>query len=275
MAIPALAPVHPPQSEECERAVLAGALLDPDLLPAVTGRLTPQDFFEPRHRVIYKAILSLQQAGSPLDIRTLQSYLEQQDNLEAVGGVAYLASLDLDLPDLGRLDTYVEIVKERSVRRRLIEACGEIAHNCLDRGLEAQEALGRAEQAIATLQQETSVVNVVSVVEWPTLSKVALYGLPGDFVRLVEPHSEADPAALLIQFLVAAGNLIGRGPYFPVEADRHGLNIFAVLVGKTSKSRKGTSWGHIRRVLPSSRPSRPAPESFPLGRGVPPDASGR
>ena len=55
-----------------------------------------------------------------------QAALEQQKKLEVVGGVAYLASLDLELPDLGRLENYVEIVKERSVRRRLIEACGAI-----------------------------------------------------------------------------------------------------------------------------------------------------
>ena len=55
------------------------------------------------------------------------------------------------MPDLGRLESYVEIVKERSVRRRLIDACGEITRNCLDGGLEAAEALGRAEQSILEL----------------------------------------------------------------------------------------------------------------------------
>ena len=84
-------------------------------------------------------------------------------------------------------------------------------------------------------RNRTSVAYVASVARWPTLSPEALYGLPGEFVHLVEPHSEADPAALLVQFLVATGNLIGRGPYFPVEADRHGLNLFAVMVGDTSK----------------------------------------
>jgi replicative DNA helicase len=99
-------------------------------------------------------MVDLQAAEVEVDLRTLQASLEQQDKLESVGGVAYLAGLDLDLPDLGRLDTYVEIVKERSVRRRLIEACGEITRHCLDGGLEAQEALGRAEQAILGLGEE-------------------------------------------------------------------------------------------------------------------------
>ncbi|HEY0556780.1 MAG TPA: replicative DNA helicase, partial [Thermoanaerobaculia bacterium] len=72
----------------------------------------------------------------------------------ARGGLAYLTGLDLDLPDIGRIDAYVEIIKERSVRRRLIQMSGEIIRNCLDGGLEAREALGRAEQAILGLGEE-------------------------------------------------------------------------------------------------------------------------
>lgn len=143
-----------PHSEESERAVLAGALLDPGMLPVVVGRLTPDDFYSERHRTIFRSMIELQKAGVEVDLRTLQAGLEQQDSLERVGGVAYLASLDLDLPDLGRVDTYVEIIKERSVRRRLIETCGQITRNCLDGGLEAQEALGQAEQAILGLGEE-------------------------------------------------------------------------------------------------------------------------
>ncbi len=86
---------------------------------------------------------------------------------------------------------------------------------------------------------------------WPTLRPAALYGLAGEFVRLVEPHSEADPVAVLAQFLIGAGNAIGRGPCFVVEATRHRLNEFAVLVGATSRSRKGTSRGHVERILSS------------------------
>jgi len=85
---------------------------------------------------------------------------------------------------------------------------------------------------------------------WPEpLSDQAFHGLAGDVVRALEPHSEADPAALLIQLLVGLGNVIGRGPHFKAEADRHALNLFSVLVGETSKARKGSSWAHIFRLL--------------------------
>jgi hypothetical protein len=85
---------------------------------------------------------------------------------------------------------------------------------------------------------------------WPDpLDRQAFYGLAGEIVSAIEPHTEADPAALLIQLLVGFGNLVGRGPHTQVEADRHGVNLFAALVGVSSKGRKGTSWGQMRRVL--------------------------
>jgi hypothetical protein len=84
---------------------------------------------------------------------------------------------------------------------------------------------------------------------WPELDPVALYGVAGDIVRAIEPESESDPAALLFQLLVAFGSAVGRGPYFPVEADKHGANLFLILVGVTAKGRKGTSWGHIQLLV--------------------------
>ena len=143
-----------PYSEESERAVLAAMLLDASVLPVVSGRLREEDFYLDRHRVLYAAVLSLQDGDGVVDVRTLQARLEQQGRLEAAGGLAYLAGLDLDLPDLGRVDSYVEIIKERSVRRRLISASQEIIRDCLDGGLNAQEALGRAEQAVLGLGEE-------------------------------------------------------------------------------------------------------------------------
>ena len=84
---------------------------------------------------------------------------------------------------------------------------------------------------------------------WPKLGEAAYHGLAGRFVRKVEPHSEADPAGILIQFLVMFGSLVGRGPYFRVEADQHFPNLFAVLVGESSVGRKGVSLGQAKRLL--------------------------
>lgn len=86
---------------------------------------------------------------------------------------------------------------------------------------------------------------------WPTLPPEALHGLPGEVVRTLDPHTEADPAAILFQTLVAFGNVLGRSAHFRVEADEHPGNLFAVLVGDSAKGRKGTSWSHIKRLFRS------------------------
>lgn len=84
---------------------------------------------------------------------------------------------------------------------------------------------------------------------WPVLRPEALHGLPGEFVRTVLPQSEADPAALLVQLLVAAGNAIGPGPYFLVEGTHHRGNLNAVIVGNSAVARKGSSWGRVSQVM--------------------------
>jgi hypothetical protein len=90
---------------------------------------------------------------------------------------------------------------------------------------------------------------------WPTaIAEAALHGPAGEFVLRTEPHSEAHPTALLAQFLVAFGTACGRGAHYQVEADRHYSNEFCVLVGPSAKGRKGSSWGHVRRLLAEADP---------------------
>ena len=85
---------------------------------------------------------------------------------------------------------------------------------------------------------------------WPApIDPVAFYGVAGDIVRKIEPHTEADPVAILIQVLVAVGNVIGRTAYFRIEATRHYANLFAVIVGVSSVARKGTSGDQVCRVV--------------------------
>ncbi len=85
--------------------------------------------------------------------------------------------------------------------------------------------------------------------EPPALAEPALYGLAGLVVRSLAAHTEADPAAILLQFLAAFGNLLGPSPHCTVGATRHGLNLFVVLVGESSKARKGTSWRQIASLF--------------------------
>jgi hypothetical protein len=86
---------------------------------------------------------------------------------------------------------------------------------------------------------------------WPRLDEAALHGLAGEFVRLVEEDTEADPAAILVQLLVAIGSILGRKAGVYADGTTHFSNLFAVILGKTAFSRKGTSWGVVQALVRS------------------------
>jgi len=161
-----------------------------------------------------------------------------QKALSTNGGVEFLATLELELqshPEGDRLQAAIALAK----------ATAEEADVDLIQSLpRPATATGTTSDARAEQAEQPSPAPT-----WPSLRAKALYGLPGDFVRLIEPHTEADPVALLVQILVGAGSVIGPGPHFRVESDNHSMNLFAVLVGATSKGRKGSSWSHVRRLL--------------------------
>jgi hypothetical protein len=86
--------------------------------------------------------------------------------------------------------------------------------------------------------------------EWPAPpDAAAFHGLAGELVDRIDSQTEADRVAILAQFLVMFGNAIGRRAYYPVESDRHHLNLYCVLVGRTAKGRKGTSLGRVQALF--------------------------
>ncbi|MCI0722937.1 MAG: bifunctional DNA primase/polymerase [Acidobacteria bacterium] len=94
------------------------------------------------------------------------------------------------------------------------------------------------------------------ITKWPPpLALQAFYGLAGDIVHAIEPCSESDPAALLIQLLAAFGSAVGHGPRFSVEGGAHTTNIFTILVGATAKGRKGSAWARILEVFKRADPT--------------------
>src|SRR2546425_957996 len=89
-----------------------------------------------------------------------------------------------------------------------------------------------------------------SKADWPKRPEAAFQGLAGELVALVEPHTEADPMAILAHALAGYTAAVGAGPYFELGAgERHCARLFEVIVGRTSKARKGSSWAPVRLVL--------------------------
>ena len=105
--------------------------------------------------------------------------------------------------------------------------------------------------------------------QWPTLDPAALHGIAGQVVETLGPHTEADPAALLLTFLAAVGNILGSGPHAIADAASHPARLNVVLVGQTSRARKGTAWAQIRNLLAQVDPS------WTTGCVLPGIASGR
>jgi len=94
------------------------------------------------------------------------------------------------------------------------------------------------------------------VIQWPDPpDDAALHGPAGDLVRAIRDQTESDPAAILIQFLVAVGNAFGRSLYRMVEATRHHPNLFLALVGPSAKGRKGTAWDWCVSVVAKADPT--------------------
>jgi hypothetical protein len=93
-------------------------------------------------------------------------------------------------------------------------------------------------------------------VGWPAPpAPIVYHELLGQIVTRIAPHTEADPVAILTQLLVAFGAAVGRGAWFTVEATRHHPNEFMLLVGDSSKARKGSSWDHVRRLIAALDPT--------------------
>jgi len=102
---------------------------------------------------------------------------------------------------------------------------------------------------IVAVEADIETLQVPAPPQWPTLHDDARHGLAGEIIGIIEPESEADPVAVLVQLLAAFGNAAGRGPHTIADGSRHGCNSFSCLVGNTSRGRKGTAWGRVKQVM--------------------------
>jgi hypothetical protein len=89
----------------------------------------------------------------------------------------------------------------------------------------------------------------IDIAAWPVLDKTAYYGLAGEVVTTLLPETEADPAALLLQYLASFGNMVGRTSFVEWASSKHYPNIFTLIAGRSARSRKGTSAQNIRAVI--------------------------
>ena len=137
-----------PASIDAERSILGAILLDHSHYNEAAEQITSEDFALDSHRRIYQRIAELMDRGRAVDIVTLTDELGRRKEVEAIGGVAYLASLTEGLPRRLSIEEYVRIVKEKSLLRHLIRVASSAMTEAADQADEPLEVLNRAEAAL-------------------------------------------------------------------------------------------------------------------------------
>jgi len=139
----------PPHSIEAEQSVLGGLMLVGEAWDQVADRITEEDFYRREHRLIFRAIGELAMAGKPCDAVTLGEWFERHGETANIGGVAYLAELANNTPSAANIAAYADIVRDKAVLRKLIEAGTQIAGDGFNpEGRNTPEILEAAEQRV-------------------------------------------------------------------------------------------------------------------------------
>ncbi len=147
----------PPHSFEAEQSVLGGLMLDNEAWDRVAERVVAQDFYSRPHRIIFAAMSRLSEQGLPIDLITLQEELERHEQLEEVGGFAYLVEVAKNTPSAANISAYAEIVRERAVVREMISVANEIAESGFDpQGRNAADLLDEAESKVFKIAEARS-----------------------------------------------------------------------------------------------------------------------
>lgn len=144
----------PPHSIDSEQSVLGGLMLSNNTFEDVSAVINEFDFYTKQHQAIYIAITELNRANKPFDLVTVVEFLEASGQIELAGSKAYLAELVANTPGAGNILFYAQIVREKSILRKLIEASNEVAESCFfTQGKDIREILDFAESKIMAIAE--------------------------------------------------------------------------------------------------------------------------
>ena len=197
-----------PHSTEAERAVLGAILLDNDILDQAAEMLKSDDFYVEGHRTVFSTMLALATSSKAIDSLTLREELQRSDSLEAVGGVVYIASLLDGVPRISNVEHYANIIREKSLLRRLVHSANEILVRSFSDEEDPGHLLEAAEKAIFEIGQEKIRGGFVELPEILAATykhiealhdrKELVTGLPTGFTELDQLLSGLQPSDLII-----------------------------------------------------------------------------
>lgn len=153
----------PPQSLDAEKSLLGAVLIDEEVIADVAEKVTPHDFYEKQHGIIFGAMMRLYEKHKPVDLLTLTEELKRKDELDTVGGSAYLTELTNYVPSAAHAASYAELVSSKAVRRRLIKASADISELGFDEETTTQELLEKAEAELFSVSDQSLKQDLVSL----------------------------------------------------------------------------------------------------------------
>lgn len=224
----------PPHSIEAESSVLGGLLLDNGAWDRVGDLLVDGDFYRHEHQLVYAAIGALINASKPADVITVFEHLQNQGHAQAAGGLGYLNSLAQYVPSASNIRRYAEIVRERSILRKLVSASDDIATAAFNpKGRAVDKILDEAEQKIFNIGEEGSrmkqgfqsmdslVVQLLDRVEEMASNPNDITGVPTGFHDLDRMTSGLQPGDLVV---LAARPSMGKTAFAINIAEHVALN---------------------------------------------------
>ncbi len=210
---------QPPQDLTAEQSVLGGMLLSKDAIADVVEVLRPDDFYRPAHQTVYDCILDLYGRGEPADAVTVSAELQRRGDLIRLGGAPYLHTLIATVPTAANAAYYAEIVAEKAILRRLVEAGTRIVqlgyHG--DQGAEINDVVDRAQAAIYDVTERSTSEDYVALEELlqPTMDEIdaiasrggVALGVPTGFADLDAATNGLHPGQMIV---VAARPGLGK-----------------------------------------------------------------
>ena len=203
----------PPHSVDAEQSVLGGLLLDNTALEKIADLVGENDFYRQDHRLIWRAVAKLIDAGRPADVITVSERLESTGEIHEIGGLSYLATLAQNTPSAANIRRYGEIVRERSIMRQLVTVGTEIVESAFKpMGRDAAQLLDEAEGKVfkiaeSTAKNQQGFLAMPEILQEVTEKIDMLYsrenpdevtGIPTGFVDLDEKTSGLQPGDLII-----------------------------------------------------------------------------
>lgn len=198
----------PPQNLEAEQSVLGSVLLKDKTFGTVLELLEAKDFYRKAHQIIYESMIELFDRNEPHDLLTVTNLLKDSNQLEEVGGAAYLATLTSIVPVTANISSYAKIVRQKSILRRLIEVNTDIAARCYEEQGDIDILVDEAEQAIFDIAGTKSdksftpikqiVPGAFKTVEQLFKRKELITGVPTGYHELDKMTAGLQPSDLII-----------------------------------------------------------------------------